>query len=419
MTKLLPDPARFYQALRRLVRQEVTPLLDQLERDNMPVRWQGAWVSGRRCRRRSRQAGRQCLDRAARDHRDAGHGFDGRLGNLRRRASALSRGTATGRRSRRRHSTPRARAHRAAGRYGDDQGGRGTSIFDIEALAYSGLHRDMTYRLRRITPPAVPVATFEEACAHLRLGDPTDTPALEPKPLVDRLVKAAAAEIERYCDRSLMSQEWLLSGHVHLTVVALLCELARLSGLAPAQAAVGSPSPASMSTTPRWRPSYGTVIDERLPALIYGKPELPMSQSGYPDAIKIRWLAGIDNADDLPAELVQAALMMVATWYENPAGASPCQLEALPDVASWTPSTIGAWRIRRGDPVLLSRRPSFPPGNSIGSSPCGAPDPGQDSYGQPLTTYPDVAKVWGGYSPSTLREMSPRAKPKARSMPPS
>ena len=53
MTKqpLLPDPARFYQALRRLVRQEVTPLLDQLERDNMPVRWQGAWVSGRRCRR--------------------------------------------------------------------------------------------------------------------------------------------------------------------------------------------------------------------------------------------------------------------------------------------------------------------------------------------------------------------------------
>ena len=85
------------------------------------------------------------------------------------------------------------------------------SIYDIEALAYSGLHRDMTYRLRRVTPPTAPVATFEEACAQLRLGDPNDTPAQAAKPLVDRLVKAAAAEIERYCDRSLMSQEWLLS----------------------------------------------------------------------------------------------------------------------------------------------------------------------------------------------------------------
>ena len=51
MTKLFPDPVRFHRALRQLVRREVTPLLDQLERDNMPVRWQGAWVSGRRCRR--------------------------------------------------------------------------------------------------------------------------------------------------------------------------------------------------------------------------------------------------------------------------------------------------------------------------------------------------------------------------------
>ena len=51
MTKFFPDPVRFHRALRQLVRREVAPLLDQLERDNMPVRWQGAWVSGRRCRR--------------------------------------------------------------------------------------------------------------------------------------------------------------------------------------------------------------------------------------------------------------------------------------------------------------------------------------------------------------------------------
>ena len=88
---------RFHQALRQLVRREVTPLLDQLERDNMPVRWQGAWVSGRRCRRGDLvKLGRQRLDRAARDDRDAGHGFGGRLGNLRRRARALGRAPTRG-----------------------------------------------------------------------------------------------------------------------------------------------------------------------------------------------------------------------------------------------------------------------------------------------------------------------------------
>ena len=195
MTKqpLLPDPARFYQALRRLVRQEVTPLLDQLERDNMPVRWQGAWVSGRRCRRGDLvKLGANVWIALRETTATPATEFGGRLGNLRRRARAPRRGTGTGRRSRRRHSTPRARAHRAAGRDGDDQGGRGMSIYDIEALAYSGLHRDMTYRLRRVTPPTAPVATFEEACAQLRLGDPTDPPAVAAKPLVDRLSRRRA-----------------------------------------------------------------------------------------------------------------------------------------------------------------------------------------------------------------------------------
>ncbi len=33
-----------------------------------------------------------------------------------------------------------------------------------------------------------------------------------------------------------------------------------------------------------------------------------------------------------------------------------------------------------------------------------APDPGQDEYGQPLTTYSDVAQVWASYQPSSVRE---------------
>ena len=70
------------------------------------------------------------------------------------------------------------------------------TIYDIEALAYSGLHGDMTYRLRRVTPPTAPVATLEEACAQLRLGDPTDAPAQAASPQPPR--PNPIAEAERY-----------------------------------------------------------------------------------------------------------------------------------------------------------------------------------------------------------------------------
>jgi len=33
-----------------------------------------------------------------------------------------------------------------------------------------------------------------------------------------------------------------------------------------------------------------------------------------------------------------------------------------------------------------------------------APDAGQDDFGQPLTSYHDVASIWANYAPSTLRE---------------
>ena len=33
-----------------------------------------------------------------------------------------------------------------------------------------------------------------------------------------------------------------------------------------------------------------------------------------------------------------------------------------------------------------------------------APDAGQDDFGQPLTSYHDVASIWANYAPSTVRE---------------
>src|SRR5215470_2156863 len=67
------------------------------------------------------------------------------------------------------------------------------------------------YRLRRTTAPTGVTCDFESICAHLRLGDPTSPEALARKPLLDRLAKAADAEIERYCDCALLKQTWLFS----------------------------------------------------------------------------------------------------------------------------------------------------------------------------------------------------------------
>ena len=82
------------------------------------------------------------------------------------------------------------------------------SIYDIEALAYSGLHRDKTYRLRRTTAPTAPIASFEDS---LRAASPrrSDRPAGPGRqvPLSTACSRRRPAEIERYCDRALMAQD--------------------------------------------------------------------------------------------------------------------------------------------------------------------------------------------------------------------
>ena len=217
------------------------------------------------------------------------------------------------------------------------------SIYDIEALAYSGLHRDNTYRLRRTTAPTTPICSFEDICAQLRLGDPTDPPALAAKSLCDRLLKAATGEIERYCDRALMAQAYSLATTFIQPVSPIWTNYRGYPAWRLPKPPLKAITSIKIDGAELPATEYGTVIDERLPALVYGKPILPASQSGYPDGITVDWTCGVDNADDLPAEIVQAALMIVATWYENPAGASPCKLEALPDVGIW--DTLNYWRV--------------------------------------------------------------------------
>ncbi len=204
------------------------------------------------------------------------------------------------------------------------------NIWDYEALRYAGYPADRTYRLVRVTPPSGLIIDFATACAHLRLGAADGATAVAAQPLVERLIRAAAGEIERYCDRCLLRQEWLLSATSIAPPIycnwqgapAFRLPKPPLNQLVSIEADGVAVDPAT----------YGTVIDERLPAIVYGKPSLPVPSMLQPDGIQIRFLAGIDAAADIPDELIQAALMIVATWYENPAGASPCSLEALPEI---------------------------------------------------------------------------------------
>ena len=149
--------------------------------------------------------------------------------------------------------------------------------------------------------------------------------------------------------------------------------------------------------------AYGIVIDERLPAVIYGKPSLPVSQTSYPDAIKLRWKAGVDDPRRRAGR-------------DRPGGADDGRdLVREPGRRQPVQARSAAGRRHHGHAGLLAR-----PGVQRAMTRCScrggmvaagdlnrmitlrAPDAGQDDYGQPLTTYHDVASIWASYSPSTV-----------------
>lgn len=169
-----------------------------------------------------------------------------------------------------------------------------------------------TYRLTLLAKPTELPITFETACGHLRLGDPAGAEAAAQEPVVGAMIAAAVGEVQRYCDLAVMSQKWKLTAASILSPFLLpKAPLQSVDKVSSADGTVLDPT------------SYSVELDERLPGL------LTISAGS---AAAVEFTAGWETAEDVPAELVQAMLLMIGTWFLNRESAQPFSLSVIPGI---------------------------------------------------------------------------------------
>ena len=184
-------------------------------------------------------------------------------------------------------------------------------------------------------PPALEPVSLAEAKAHLRL-DGADEDAL-----VERLIAAARRHVEHLTGLALISQGWSAfldrwprDGTVRLPV-------APVRAVADVLVHPEDGPPAALD------PAHYVVDAASRPArvMLRGSRHGPVPGRRV-NGIEVVFIAGFGDApQDVPAELVQAVLLIAAHWFENRAAvADPAEAAELPLAAA---SLIAAHRRAR------------------------------------------------------------------------
>jgi hypothetical protein len=201
-----------------------------------------------------------------------------------------------------------------------------------EAFRVQPLDRDLTF---------LPVP-FADACDHLRLGDPATPEAAAQQNLVERLIRAATFEVERYIDMALSPQQWRLytSGirggnfaYDPLTMPGGYYALHGRQVFFLPKAPLVSVQSITIDGTLVDPGTYGVVPDDILAGLVYGKPVFPASLR-YPDSVVIEFTCGVADTALIPETIKQAILLIVGTWWMNRESGMGYTLSAMPDVGA-------------------------------------------------------------------------------------
>ncbi len=182
--------------------------------------------------------------------------------------------------------------------------------------------------LTLVTPPSMLPVTLDMAKAYLKV-DGTDEDAL-----IEALLAAATSRIEFECALALISQQWSLYRdrwpgcgilEIPLHPVQAVEEIRILT---PAGLIAVDPA------------LYQTDLSGR-PARIRALPEFPEETDGL-NVVEVRVRAGFgDTPEDVPADLRQAILLVVAHWFENREGTAGHGGAGLPDEAQ---HLMAPWR---------------------------------------------------------------------------
>lgn len=158
-----------------------------------------------------------------------------------------------------------------------------------------------------LTGPATEPVSLDDAKAYLRVDDTTEDS------LVATLITAARIHLESLTGRALIAQTWRLvldawpcDGVIGLPVAPLI-SLTAITAYDPD----GNPTTIAMAGI---EPAVGaTPARLFLPANFHPGPTLRAHEG-----IEIDYLAGYGTAaSDVPADLVQALMVLVAYWFEN------------------------------------------------------------------------------------------------------
>ncbi|MGE0213495.1 MAG: head-tail connector protein [Parvibaculaceae bacterium] len=171
--------------------------------------------------------------------------------------------------------------------------------------------------LTLIDPPVAEPVTLAEAKVFLRLD------GSEEDALVDRLIAAARAHVERETGLALLTQRWTqtLDRWPDDAVPLGIWPVSAVEQVA-VKDALGSPA---------------EVDAESYVADLAGRPARLLRPGGWPEpglemgGIAITFEAGFgDERDDVPADLRQALLMLVAHWFERRTGLEEALREKSP-----------------------------------------------------------------------------------------
>lgn len=159
--------------------------------------------------------------------------------------------------------------------------------------------------LNRTTAAASFPVTLDEAKAHLRV-DLTDE-----DPLIDGLIASATATVEEMSGRPLIAQTWDLSMNGASGEVVLPMTPVQSLGAITYYDADEAPQTADVADFHLFRDLQRAWVEPKT-----GKawPDV----FSRPDGLTISFIAGYGTAaEDVPVEIRQAILVVIAHWYEN------------------------------------------------------------------------------------------------------
>jgi uncharacterized phiE125 gp8 family phage protein len=177
------------------------------------------------------------------------------------------------------------------------------------------------------TQPTFEPVTLGEAKAHLRVTHAEDDT------YITHLITVARTHAERYLGGAIPKQTWVWTLDAWPVFPVDVPK-------PPLVSVVSFSYTDSAGITHDVSASDYTVDTENMPGRIYYEP--PAAALADIKGVRIEFEAGYKSADDIPADIRHAILLLVGHWYENREDVAPDRLTIVPRCVD---ALLNPWRV--------------------------------------------------------------------------